>query len=195
MFTLAIDRMLDGVELVTARLRLRQWHDADLEPWLALNRDPEVMTYFPALLDRDHARAIMTKIQSSIDDHGYGLWAVEVVGGARFIGFCGIRDIPFGAAFTPAVEIGWRLARDHWGKGYATEAARASLAYGFDTLGLPEIVAMVVPANQRSIAVCERLGMRRDPSADFDHPLIPEGAVSVGGFSPRRHALYRISRT
>jgi RimJ/RimL family protein N-acetyltransferase len=183
------------VELVTARLRLRQWREADFEPWFALNRDPEVMTYFPSLLDADQARATMTRVQASIADKGYGLWAVEVVGAAPFIGFCGIRDVPFDVPFTPAVEIGWRLAREHWGNGYATEAARASLAYGFDTLGLREIVAMVVPDNHRSIAVCERIGMRRESRDDFDHPLIPEDAVSVGGYSPRRHVLYRISRT
>jgi RimJ/RimL family protein N-acetyltransferase len=180
------------VELTTERLRLRPWRDDDLDAWLELNRDPEVMTYFPSLFDREQAQAVMARINRFIADKGYGLWAVEVIGGAPFIGFCGIRDVPFEAPFTPAVEIGWRLARAHWGHGYATEAARASLAFGFDTLGLDEIVAMVVPDNQRSIAVCERLGMQRDAADDFEHPLIPDGTLSVGGFQARRHLLYRL---
>ena len=182
------------MELVTSRLRLRAWRDDDLEPWFEMNRDPEVMRFFPALFDRAAAVTSLQKANAAIADKGYGLWAVEVLGGARFIGFCGIREVPFEAAFTPAVEIGWRLARAHWGHGYATEGARASLAYGFDTLGLAEIIAMLVPENRRSAAVCERLGMSHDPSGDFDHPKIPEGALSVGGYSPRRHTLYRLTR-
>jgi ribosomal-protein-alanine N-acetyltransferase len=181
-------------ELTTARLRLRAWRDDDFAPWLALNNDPEVMRYFPAKLDADQALAVMTRINTYIAEHGYGLWAVEVLGGAPFIGFCGIRQVPFAAHFTPAVEIGWRLAREAWGHGYATEGARAAMAYGFNTLALDEIVAMVVPENARSAAVCERLGMHRDHGADFDHPNIPEGTVSVGGFNARRHMLYRIRR-
>ena len=165
----------------TARLRLRQWRDEDLDAWAALNRDPEVMAHFPGLLTREQADASAERIRAFIDERGYGLWAVEVIGGAPFIGFCGIRDVPFEAHFTPAVEIGWRLARASWGFGYASEAARASLEYGFDELGLDEIVAMVVPANQRSIAVCERIGMRRDPDGDFVHPTVQQ-----------LHALYRL---
>jgi ribosomal-protein-alanine N-acetyltransferase len=183
------------VELTTSRLRLRPWRDDDLDAWAALNVDPEVMRFFPSLLDRDQARAGMTRINASIAERGYGLWAVEVLGGVRFIGFCGIRDVPFDAAFTPAVEIGWRFARAHWGHGYATEAARASLVYGFDVLGLAEIVAMLVPDNRRSAAVCERLGMERDPNADFDHPSIPVGKMSVGGFPSWRHIIYRLPRS
>lgn len=156
--------------------------------------DPEVMAHFPALFSREQAESSLTRQNAFIAEHGYGFWAVEVVGGARFIGFCGIKDVLFQAPFTPAVEVGWRLARSHWGRGYATEAARASLAHGFHTLGLDEIVAFLLPANQRSAAVCERLGMRRDPSGDFDHPLIPNGTISVGGFAQQRHILYRLAR-
>jgi ribosomal-protein-alanine N-acetyltransferase len=136
----------------------------------------------------------MARLSASIAERGYGLWAVEVLAGEPFIGFCGIQPVPFEAPFTPAVEIGWRLARAHWGHGYATEAARASLAYGFETVGLAEIVAMVVPANQRSISVCMRLGMRHDPADDFDHPLVAEDKLSVGGHLARRHALLRLQR-
>ena len=114
------------MELTTERLRLRYWRDDDLEPWLAMNRDPEVMKYFPSLFDREQAQAVMTRINTPLVEKGYGVWAVEVIGGAPFIGFCGIREVPFEAAFTPAVEIGWRLARAAWGQGSATEAARAT---------------------------------------------------------------------
>ncbi|HEY5927045.1 MAG TPA: GNAT family N-acetyltransferase [Kofleriaceae bacterium] len=182
------------MSLVTSRLRLRPWRDDDIDAWFEINRDPEVMKFFPALLDREAALTSLERINAFIIENGYGLWAVEVLGGAPFIGFCGIRDVPFEAPFTPAVEIGWRLARAHWGHGYATEGARAALAHGFDTLGRAEIIAMLVPENHRSIAVCERLGMIHDPSGDFDHPRIPADAVSVGGYSPRRHTLYRLTR-
>ena len=181
--------------LTTARLRLRPWRDDDIEAWAAMGQDPEVMACFPSLYTRDVAQSAMARQNAFIAEKGYGFWALEVIGGPPFIGFCGIKDVLFETAWTPAIEIGWRLAREAWGNGYASEAARAALDYGFGTLALDEIVAFLLPANQRSAAVCERLGMRRDPSGDFDHPLIPADAISVGGFPQQRHILYRISRT
>jgi len=175
----------------TERLLLREWRDDDLEPWVAMGRDPEVMRFFPSLVERDRAVEAMTRIRAHHAREGFGFWAVEL--GGTFVGFCGIGRVPFEAHFTPAVEIGWRLARSCWGHGYATEAARAALAYGFDVVGLREIVAFLVPENARSARVCEKLGMTRDPADDFDHPAIAEGAISVGGAPQRRHALYRIS--
>jgi RimJ/RimL family protein N-acetyltransferase len=189
------NRVHDVVDLITERLRLRNWRDDDLEPWFEMSQDREVMEHFPGLFTREQAAAGLARQASFITEKGYGFWAVEVVGGAPFIGFCGIKDVLFDAPFTPAIEVGWRLARPHWGKGYATEAARASIEYGFGTLGVDEIVAFLLPANHRSAAVCERLGMRRDPSGDFDHPLIPPGTISVGGHPQQRHILYRLSRT
>ena len=174
-------------ELRTQRLALRQWDQADLEPFAALNSDPEVMRFFPAMLSREQSDALARDISSMIDEHGWGLWAVEVVGGARFIGFVGLNEPRFEAHFIPAVEVGWRLAREQWGHGYATEAAKAALDFGFRELGLQEIVAMVAPANSRSRRVTERLGMSRDPADDFDHPRIPQGPL-------RRHLLYRLAR-
>ena len=178
--------------LETERLILRPWRAGDLEPFAAMGRDPEVMAHFPSLLSREQSVEVMARVAGHIEREGYGFWAVEVRGGPAFAGFCGIAAVPFEAPFTPAVEIGWRFARAAWGHGYATEAARAALAHGFGTLGLREIVAFLVPSNARSEAVCRRLGMTRDPSGDFDHPRIPEGAISVGGFAQRRHILYRI---
>lgn len=176
-------------EIRTGRLILRRWRDEDLEPFAKLNADPEVMAHMPSLLDRAESDAFAERIGKQFDQHGFGLWAVEVPGVAPFVGFVGLAIPRFTAHFTPCVEVGWRLARAHWGKGYATEAARAALAFGFDQVGLDEIVAFTVPANTRSIAVMERLGMTRSPADDFDHPSLPEGSPL------RRHVLYRLTCT
>ena len=175
----------------TARLLLRQWRDEDLEPFARLNADPEVMRHFPATLDRSTSDAVADRIRKHIDEHGWGLWAVEVLDGARqgFAGFPGLARPRFDAHFTPAVEVGWRLRRGVWGNGYATEAAEAALAFGFRELGLEEIVSFTATGNIRSIAVMKRLGMHTDPAEDFDHPALVEGSPL------RRHVLYRLPRT
>lgn len=170
--------------LRTERLILRPWRDDDLEPFAALNADPEVMEFFPARLDRAQSDATAERIRAHFTRHGFGLWAVEVPGVAPFIGFTGLQH----PAFMPGVEVGWRLARSAWFAGYATEAARASLAWGFAHLDVPEIVAMVVPDNARSQRVMVKLGMRRDPGADFEHPMIPAGSRH------RAHWLFRLPR-
>jgi len=169
----------------TSRLILRRWRDEDLAPYAALNADSRVMQHFPAVLSRVESDAQATRIRKHWDDHGFGLWAVEVDGGAPFVGFIGLQRVPFDAAFTPAVEVGWRLAFEAWGYGYATEGARAALGYGFGALGLREIVSMTVPSNERSWRVMEKLGMKRAHGEDFDHPRLPEGHPL------RRHILYR----
>jgi RimJ/RimL family protein N-acetyltransferase len=172
--------------LATARLRLRPWRESDLEPFAAMNADPRVMEHFPALLAREESDALAGRIIARMQAQGWGLWAVEVAGGEPFIGFTGLAIPSFEAHFTPCTEVGWRLKRDAWGHGYATEAARAALDFGFGELGLAEIVSFTAVANTRSAAVMERLGMRRD--GEFDHPRLP-------GDSPvRRHVLYRLSR-
>jgi RimJ/RimL family protein N-acetyltransferase len=176
-------------ELRTERLLLRQWRDGDLEPFAAMNADPEVMRHFPALLDREESDEAAGRIRAKIAEDGWGLWATEVVGVAPFVGFVGLWVPSLELHFTPCVEIGWRLAREHWGRGYATEAASASLAYGFEELGLEEIVAWTSVGNERSRRVMERLGMTRDPADDFDHPLIPVGHHA------RPHVLYRLRRS
>lgn len=177
--------------LVTQRLRLRGFRDEDRAPFAALNADPEVMEHLPAPLSPEESDALVDRIRAHFTEHGFGLWAVELLdasGPGPFIGFVGLTRPAFSAHFTPCVDLGWRLARSHWGHGYATEAATAALRFGFERLGLDEIVALTVPENVRSRQVMERLGMRRDPADDFDHPRLPEG------HRLRRHVLYRRRR-
>ena len=172
----------------TRRLLLRAWRPADLAPFAALNADPEVMRHFPAPLSPEESDRLAERIGAALDGQGWGLWAVEVTGGAPFIGFVGLSRPGFEAHFTPAVEVGWRLAREHWGRGYATEAARAALEVGFGRVGLEQVVSFTTVANRRSRQVMERLGMRRDPTEDFEHPSLPPGHPMC------RHVLYRLSR-
>jgi RimJ/RimL family protein N-acetyltransferase len=176
-------------DLRTRRLVLRQWRDEDLEPFAALNADPEVMRHFPALMSREESDALAEQQRDRIAEREWGLWAVEVVDGPPFVGFVGLAEPRFEAHFTPAVEVGWRLAREHWGSGYATEAARAAVAYGFDDLGLDEIVSFTTVANDRSRRVMERLGMTHDPADDFEHPLLAKDDPI------RPHVLYRLRRS
>lgn len=155
-------------------------------PFAALNADPEVTAHLPSALSRTQSDALADRIEAGFAERGFGPWAVEVPGVASFVGFVGLSVPGFEAHFTPSVEIGWRLAREHWGRGYATEGAEAALAYAFGVLGLDEVVSFTVHGNRRSWAVMERLGMTRDPADDFDHPRLP------AGHSLRRHVLYRL---
>jgi RimJ/RimL family protein N-acetyltransferase len=173
--------------LTTSRLKLRGWREEDREPFAAMNADPRVMAFLLAPLSRSKSDALVDRIEESFTDGGYGLWAVERRDTGAFIGFTGLSLATFEAPFTPAVEIGWRLAADHWRRGFATEAATESLRFGFDTLGLPEIVSFTAKTHVRSCRVMERIGMTRDRSLDFDHPSCPVG-------SPLRpHVLYRVT--
>ena len=174
--------------LRTERLLLRRWRDGDLAPFAQLNADPEVMEHFPAPLTPAESDAMVARIEATFDDRGFGLWAVEVAKTGTFAGFVGLWWAAFDAHFTPAVEVGWRLARSHWGHGYATEAARAATADGFGRLGLAEIVSFTAVVNPPSRRVMERLGMTHDPGDDFDHPALPPG------HRLRRHVLYRLAR-
>lgn len=176
------------MSLSSERLILRPWREADRAEFARLNGDPAVMEFMPKRLGRDESDAMALRIEQHIERLGWGLWAVEVKGGAPFIGYVGLSVPRFHAHFLPAVEVGWRLAREHWGQGYATEAAAASLRHAFEQLDLQQIVSFTVPLNKRSIAVMERIGMRRDHNGDFEHPNI---AV---GHPLRRHVLYRIGR-
>jgi ribosomal-protein-alanine N-acetyltransferase len=171
--------------LRTDRLLLRPWRESDLEPFAAMNADPAVMEHFAKPLDRAESDAFVDRIKAHFDRHGFGFWAVEALDVAPLVGLVGLAIPTFATHFTPCVEIGWRLALAHWGKGYATEAASAALHYGFEQLGLGEIVAFTVPDNVRSRAVMDRIGMTRSADDDFDHPNLPEG------HRLRRHVLYR----
>lgn len=175
-------------ELRTERLLLRRWRPEDREPFAAMSADPRVMEFFPTLQTREESDAAVERIESHFDRHGFGLWAVQIVDGAPFAGLLGLCYPRFEAHFTPCVEIGWRLAADHWGRGYATEGARAALAFGFHALQLGEIVAMTVPSNVRSRRVMEKLGMTRCPQDDFDHPMLRTDHPLC------RHVLYRVAR-
>lgn len=177
------------VVIETLRLRLRLWRDEDLAPFAALNADPCVMRHYPAVLDPGESDALVGRIRVRMAEHGFGLWAVSVRNGADFIGFVGLSRPLFETHFTPCVEVGWRLAVEHWGHGYATEAARGVLAHAFGPLGLNEVVSMAVPANGRSIAVMRRLGMTRSPDDDFLHPSLPKGHPL------QPHVLYRLERS
>ena len=174
------------VQLRTERLLLRAWRPSDRAPFAALNADPEVMRHFPGVLDRAGSDALVDRLERSWAENGFGLFALEECRSRAFVGFTGLARVPFEAHFTPAVEVGWRLARHAWGVGYATEAARVAVRFGFEQVGLAEIVAFTVPANARSIAVMRRLGMTHDPADDFDHPLLAPASPL------RRHVLYRL---
>ncbi len=171
--------------LQTERLILRQWRESDLEPFAALNKDPKVMEFFPSLKTYEESEAHMRQMAELIEKNGWGLWAVSLIENGEFIGFTGLHKVTFEAHFTPAVEIGWRLAANHWGKGYATEGAKAALTFGFEILKLDEIVSFTTVNNVRSRHVMEKIGMHHNPKDDFDHPKIPVGHPLS------RHVLYR----
>ena len=177
---------MDSVIITTPRLNLRLWRPSDLAPFAAINADQRVMEFYPDPLTREESDAVADRIQGGFTRHGFGLWALAIPGVAEFAGFVGLSVPRFEAEFTPCVEIGWRLAADFWGHGYATEAARAVLAYGFGTLGLNEIVSFTASQNVRSRAVMERIGMQRCPELDFEHPVLSKG------HRLSRHVFYRI---
>ena len=174
--------------LRTERLLLRAWTVADQEPFARMNADPAVVEHLSGALDRAGSDALMQRIEAEWVTNGHGLWALVRGDDGAFLGFVGLHAPTFTAPFTPAVEIGWRLAREAWGKGYATEGARAALRYAFESLALDEAVSYTVPANTRSRAVMERLGMTHDPRDDFDHPAFLDDRRLC------RHVLYRLSR-
>lgn len=174
--------------LKSERLILRPWREADLEPFAALNGDPLAMRFMPGTMTRQETRAMIGRIEDHHRAHGFGIWALEAPGVAPFIGFLGLQRVGFDAPFMPAVEVGWRLAPAFWGKGYATEGAKAALRFGFEDLNLDQIVSFTVLANKPSWAVMDRIGMTRDPKDDFDHPRLQVGHTL------RRHILYRMKR-
>jgi RimJ/RimL family protein N-acetyltransferase len=174
--------------LETPRLILREWRDADVDAWAVMGTDPRVMEHFPALHDRSQSEASAARFRDRLERDGYGWWPIEVKGGAAFAGVILLQAIPFESHFTPAIEVGWWLAHEHWGNGYATEGARAALDFAFNELQRTEVVAITTPVNVRSQRVMQRLGMTRDPRDDFEHPWIAEG------HRLRTHVLYRLKR-
>lgn len=176
------------ITLKTKRLILRPWEETDLELFAELNADPRVMQYFPSVLTKEQSEGLLKSSQAHIKNHGWGKWAVMLNTG-EFIGRIGLEEVDFQCAFSPSIELGYRLAFEHWGKGYASEGAKAALEYGFNCLNLPEIVAFTPTKNIRSRAVMECIGMHRDPKDDFDHPKLPENHPL------RKHVLYRLKKT
>lgn len=180
--------MARGDRLETERLVLRRWSDEDRAPFAALNADPEVARWLLGPLTRAESDALLDRIEAGFDAHGFGLWAVERRDASGLLGFTGLALARADLPCAGEVEVGWRLARPAWGRGYATEAARAAVAYGFNGLRLAEMVSFTAATNARSRAVMQRLGMMRDPGEDFEHPGVPE-------HSPMRpHVLYRLSK-
>lgn len=178
--------MRAGPQLRTARLVLRRWRDDDRAPFARLNADPVVMEHFPAPLSPAESDDFVERIEAGFEERGYGLWAAEVPGVAPFAGFVGLNLATFDAPFTPALEVGWRLDRSHWGQGYASEGAVAAIAFAFDEVGVEEVVSFTTVRNQRSRRVMERVGMRLDPDGAFEHPSVPVG------HPVRAHVLYRL---
>jgi RimJ/RimL family protein N-acetyltransferase len=176
------------LKLESARLLMRQWHDDDLPAFAQMCADPQVMRYFPETLSRLQSAALIGRIRGHFAELGFGLWALERKDTGEFIGFTGLGVVAFEAPFTPAVEIGWRLAREHWGYGYASEAAWTALRCGFERLGVDQIVSFTSVANEPSQKVMQAIGMQRDPADDFQHPALADDHPL------KPHVLYRISR-
>ena len=168
---------------------MREWRDSDHPPYAELNADPDVMRHFPSTLTAQQSSEMIDRMIGAWADRGFGLWAVERLDTGEFIGFVGLSAPMWEASFTPCVEVGWRLAKQHWGLGFAPEGATAALEWGFANVNLPgdRIVSFATTSNLKSQRVMEKIGMIRDPDEDFDHPLLPE-------WPQRRHVFYRIDR-
>ena len=175
------------VELRTDRLLLRQWREDDREPFAALNGDPAVMEHFPAPMDRAASDALLDRLRGDLAGRGWGLWAVEVLDGGAFAGFVGLAPVGDDLPPAPGVEVGWRLAHEHWGRGYAPEAAARAVRFAFEELALPEVVSFTTVRNARSRRVMSKIGLAHDPARDFDHPRTP-------GWSGQRHVVYAVTR-
>ena len=172
--------------ITTERLLLRTWRDDDAEPLARMHESPEMMRFLGGPMTRTQTDEMLARIRKHWNDRGFGVFALEHE--STLAGMCGILVPRWESRFQPCVEILWRLRPDLWGRGLVTEAARAALKDGFETHGFEEVLAFTIPANERSWRVMERLGMKRSPEDDFDHPLVDEGDPH------RRHMLYRLKR-
>jgi RimJ/RimL family protein N-acetyltransferase len=179
---------IDVLTLKTERLILREWNGEDREPFARMNADPSVMEYLGETMSRAQSDEVADQIEAHFRAHGFGLCAVELAESGEFIGFIGLAVPTFEAAFTPCVEIGWRLAAEYWGAGLATEGAREIVRYAFEELALRELVSLTAIRNERSRRVMAKLGMTHDAAENFDHPRLPVGDPL------RRHVLYRLTR-
>lgn len=180
---------MPAIELKTKRLVLREWKKSDLIPFAKMNNDPKVMEFFPSTLIKQESDKLVKKIQKEFQEEKFGLWAVEITDVAPFIGFIGLHNVSFSAHFTPAIEIGYRLAFKYWNKGYALEGAKAVVDYAFNTLDLKEIVSFTSTNNIRSIKLMKKLNMVNDPKDNFDHPKLSKNHPLS------QHVLYRLKNT
>lgn len=171
----------------TERLWLRTWEDKDVDPFFEINQDPKVIEYLLGPLTMEQVKEFISSMNQQFEKAGFTVFAVEEKLSGKLLGYLGLNPVPWQADFTPCVEIAWRLGSQYWNHGYATEGAKAVLAYGFQKVGLNEIVSFAVPANIRSIRVMEKIGMRRDIHGDFAHPALPPGHLLS------KHVLYRMS--
>lgn len=167
---------------------MRRWLESDLAPFAELCADAAVMRYFPAVLSPTESTALVAAFEQHFAKHGFGLWVLENRSTGEFLGYTGMATVQFASPIQREIEIGWRLARKHWGHGYAFEAARAATQHGFSVLNLKQIVSMTVAENRRSWGLMERLGMVRAPHLDFDHPRLPDGHLL------RPHIVYSLKR-
>ena len=171
----------------TSRLNLRLWKKDDFELFAKLNQDPRVTEFFAKMPTPEESYAFAKSKQDHLVKYGWGLWAASLTANGEFIGFIGLNEDK--ELFKePVVEIGWRLAFDYWGMGYATEGARAVLDYGFKDLGLSKIFSWTTETNMRSRSVMEKIGLKHDPKNDFDHPKLSKDHLL------KRHVLYSITK-
>jgi len=171
--------------ILTERLKLRPWLDTDAEPFIQLNKDPEVMRFFPSTQTTDETLRQIDRIKKHFTDYGYGLYAIERLDNHQFIGYTGFAHPSFKSHFTPCIEVGWRLSKDNWGRGFATEAAKACITHGFGILGFNEIYSFTATINLPSISVMKKSGLQL--VGEFEHPILPEGHPL------KTHVLYKIS--
>ncbi|MBX9770450.1 MAG: GNAT family N-acetyltransferase [Candidatus Obscuribacterales bacterium] len=177
------------MQLETERLFLRHWQESDVEPFCAITSDPEVRRYYPNVLSASETKTLVVRIKAHFEKENFGLWSVELKSTGEFIGYTGLQKPTIEAHFMPCVEIGWTIAKKHWGNGYAPEAAAKALEDGFTRIGLDEIVSFTTVSNDKSIRVMEKLGMTRNPKDDYSHPLLPQGHPL------KPHVLFRLSKS
>ena len=179
--------MANIIEMETEPLKLRQWKKEDYPSFAKINADPDVMEYYPSVMSEEESNVMAHKFETLITNRGWWFWAVEKIEDNQFVGFVGLHEPTYDLTVTPCVEIGWRLGKEHWGCGYASEAAKASLVVAFQKLNLSEVYSFTSVSNRMSRAVMERLGMSK-ANSNFEHPMIPEGSPL------REHVLYKIDR-
>lgn len=177
-----------SIIIETERLLLRTWEEKDIEPFYSMNQDPKVIECLAGPMDIEQVKDFVKKMNTQQEERNYSLWAVEIKESGEFIGFIGLNYTDWEADFTPAVEVGWRLDSKYWGNGYAPEGAKACLEYGFNKIGLEEIISLTVPFNSNSRRVMEKIGLKRDLNGDFTHPKLPKD------HRLSQHVLYRLKK-